>query len=223
VLALWAVGLPARSQDEPARSRLAAMTQQADLLLRDAAALQPGTQELERRGAELAAEAKRLEAEIVAVEREVREYNAEVGAAASAVDAQRERCTGVSLDAQRMAACNEEGAALAAQAEALEQRRGPLAGRQEALNHSIDRYNARNAEWDRARRDHDQRRVAHESEVRRWLQRARDFAATEGFAALSSAAGTPAACSSTRLSGSDAAHPVEALKRMQSCFKALAR
>ena len=86
-----------------------------------------------------------------------------------------------------------------------------------------DRYNARNAEWDRARRDHGQRRVAHESEVRQWLQRARDFAATEGFAALSSAAGTPAACSSTRLSGSDAAHPVEALKRLQSCFKALGR
>jgi hypothetical protein len=59
--------------------------------------------------------------------------------------------------------------------------------------------------------------------VRQWLLRARDFAATDGFAALSRAAGTPAACSSSRLSESDAAHPVEALKRMQSCFRTIGR
>jgi hypothetical protein len=222
-LVLSGLALPAWPQDEAARLRLAAMTGQGDLLLQEAAALQPRTRELERRGAELAAEGKRLEADVAAVEGAVREYNAEAGVAASAADAQRERCTGVSLDAQRVAACNEEGAALAAQGAALEQRRAPLAERQEALNQSIDRYNARRAEWDRARREHDQRRIANESEVRQWLERARDFSATDGFAALSRAAGTPAACSSSRLAGSDAAHPVEALKRMQSCLKAVAR
>jgi chromosome segregation ATPase len=222
-LALSALGQPARSQDEPVRVRMAGMLEQGDLLLQEAAALQPRTRELERRGAQLAAERKRLEAEVAAVEREVLEYNAELGTAASAAAAQRERCTSVSLDAQWVAACNEEGTALAAQGAALEQRRGPLAARQQAVNQSIDRYNARRAEWDRARRDHDQRRVANESEVREWLQRSRDLWATDGFTALARAAGTPAACSSSRLSDSDAAHPVDALKRMQSCLKALRR
>jgi chromosome segregation ATPase len=222
-MVLSGLGLPAWPQDEVDRLRLAAMTGHGDLLLQEAAALQPRTRELERRGAELAAEGKRLEADVAELEGAVREYNAEVGAAASAADAQRERCIGASLDAQRVAACNEEGVALSAQGAALEQRRAPLAERQEALNQNIDRHNARRAEWDQARRRHDQRRIANESEVRQWLERARDFSATEGFAALARAAGAPAACSSSRLPGSDVAHPVEALKRMQSCLKAVAR
>jgi chromosome segregation ATPase len=222
-LVLSGLGLPAWTQDEAIRQRLAAMAGQGDLLLQEATALQPRTRELERRGAELAGEGKRLQADVAAVEGAVREYNAEVGAAGLAADAQRERCTGVSLDAQRVAACNEEGAAISAQGAALEQRREPLAERQQTLNQSIDRYNARRAEWEQARRQHDRRRTANESEVRQWLERARELSVSDGFAAVSRAAGTPAACSSSRLAGADAAHPVEALKRMQSCLRAVAR
>lgn len=214
--------VPAWSQDDPARLRLAALTQGGDLLLQQAAMLQPRTRELEQRSGELAAEERQLEADVAAVERLVREYNAEVGALASEVGAQRERCTSGSLDAQQVRDCNDAGANLAAQALSLEQRRTKLVERQQALNQSIDRHNTRRLEWDRARREHGGRRSANESDVRQWLQRARAFWRTDGFAALSRAAGSPVACSSARLSMSDAAHPVEALKRMQLCLKAVA-
>jgi hypothetical protein len=215
--------MPAWSQDDAPRLRLAALTQEGDLLQRQAATLQPRTRELEQRGAELAAEEKKLEADVAAMERLVREYNAELEALASEAGAQRERCTTGPLDAQQVRGCNEEGAALAAQALLQEQRRAKLDERQQALNQRIDRHNARRLEWDRGRREHDERRGVNESEVRAWLQRARAFLGTDGFAALARAVGSPAACSPTRLSTPDAAYPVEALKRMQLCLKSVAR
>ena len=95
--------VPAWSQDDAARLRAAALTQQGDLLQQQAATLQPRTRELERRGAELAAEAKQLAADVAVVERLVREYNAEVGALAATASAQREHCTSGPLAAQQVA------------------------------------------------------------------------------------------------------------------------
>jgi chromosome segregation ATPase len=215
--------VPAWSQDAAARQRAAALDQQGDLLQQQAATLQPRTRELERRGAELAAEGKQLSADVAVVERLVREYNAEVGALAATASAQREHCTSGPLAAQQVGECNDEGANLAAQAGLLEQRRAKLDERQRALNQSIDRHNARRLEWERAKREHDGRRDANESDLRQWLQRARAFWSSDGFAALSRAAGSPAVCSSVRLSAADAAHPVEAAKRMQLCLKAVTR
>jgi hypothetical protein len=214
--------VPGWAQTDAARLRLAALTQLGDLLLQQATMLEPRTRELEQRGRELAAEQKQLEADAAAVERLVREYNAEVGMVASQAGAQRERCTSGPLDAQQVRDCNDEAANLAAQALLLEQRRAKLDERQQALNQTIDAYNTRRLEWSRARREHDERRGVNESDVRQWLQRARAFWRTDGFAELSRAAATPVACSSARLSTSDAAHPIEALKRMQSCLKAVA-
>jgi hypothetical protein len=213
--------VPGWPQGDPVRLRLAALTQQGDLLLQQATMLQPRTRELEQRGRELAAEQKQLEADVAAVERLVREYNAEVGVLASDANLQRERCTSGPLEMQQVRECNDQSANLSAQAVLLEQRRTNLDERQQALNQIIDRYNNRRLEWDRARREHDERRGVQESDVRQWLQRARAFWRTDGFAALSRAAGTPVACSRGRLSTSDAAHPVEALKRMQGCLKAV--
>ncbi len=214
---------PALSQNDAAGLRLAALTQQGDLLQQEATTLQPRTRELEQRGGELAAEEKQLEAAVATLERLVRAYNAEAAALGSAAGAQRERCTSGSLDAQQVLGCNGEASNLAAQALSLEQRRTQLDQRQHALNPSIDRHNARRLEWERAGREHDQRTDVNESAVRQWLQRARAFWSSDEFAALSRAAGTPVACSATRLSTSDAAHPLETLKRMQLCLKAVAR
>lgn len=211
------------SQDDPARLRAAALTQQGDLLQQQAATLQPRTRELERRGAALAAEAKQLAADVAVVERLVREYNAEVGALAATVNAQREHCTSGPLVAQEIAECNTQGADLTAQAGLLEQRREKLDERQRTLNQSIDRHNARRLEWERAKREHDTRRDANESDLRQWLQRARAFWSSDGFAPLSQAAGSPSVCSSAQLAAADAAHLLEAVKRMQLCLKAVAR
>jgi chromosome segregation ATPase len=210
------------AQEEAARLRLSALTQEGDLLLEEALALEPATRQLEQLGGELAAQGKQLEPEVAALERLLREYNAEVVALATRSAAQREQCTAAGLAAQQIRDCNDEAANIAAAALGLEQRRPDLDRGQQELNQRIDRHNTRRLEWDKARREQDGRRAVNESDIREWLQRARAFWSTDEFAALSRAASTPAACSPARLSGvSGTAYPVEGLKRMQACLKAV--
>lgn len=212
---------PSRAQEEAARLRLAALTEEGDLLLEEARALEPETRRLERLGGELAAGGKQLEAEVAVLERSLREYNSEAGALAARAAAQREQCTAAGLTAAQIRACNDEAADIAAAGLGLEQRRPELERRQQELNQRIDRHNARRLEWERASREQAGRTALNEADVRQWLQRARAFWASEEFAAFARAAGTPAACSSTRLAVSASAYPVEALERMQACLKAV--
>jgi chromosome segregation ATPase len=209
------------AQDEAARLHLAALSQEGDLLLEEAVTLEPGTRQLEQQGDQLAAEEKRLAAEVGALERSLREYNAEVRALAARSGAQREQCTAGGLTAQQVRDCNDEAANIGAEVVGLEQRRPELDRRQQQLNQRIDRHNTRRLDWEKARREQEGRRAVNESDVRQWLQRARAFWGSDEFDALSRAARTPAACSSARLSVSGAAHPVDALKHMQACFKAV--
>jgi chromosome segregation ATPase len=213
-------GAPGRAQEEAARLRLSALIQEGDLLLQEALALEPGTRRLEQLGGGLAAQGKQLEAEVAALERLLREYNAEVSALVARSAAQREQCTAAGLAAQQVRDCNDEAANIAAAGMGLEQRRPELERRQQELNRRIDRHNTRRLEWDKARREQDGRRAVNEGDVREWLQRARAFWGTDEFAAFSRAAGTPAACSPARLTVSSTAYPVEGLKRMQACLKA---
>lgn len=213
--------LPGWAQDAAARQRVAALIQLGDLLLQQAAALEPVTRQSEQIGSQVAAEEKQLEAEVEAVEGAVREYNVQVGALTAASTAQGERCNAAGLGARQVLDCNDDAAKLAAEAISLEQRRVALDRRQRELNQRVDQHNARRLDWDKGRREQDGRRERNEAEVRQWLERARGFWSTSEFAALARAAGSPVACSSARLSVSDAAHPVEALKRMQQCLKAV--
>lgn len=210
-------------QDASPRAQLAALIRSGDLLLRQAAVLRPRGRELDKRGAELTAGEKRLDADVAAEERLILAYNADAGALASEAAAQRERCVTEPLDAEQVRECNDAGAKLAARALLLDRRRAKLDERRHALNQSIDRHNARRSQWERAKREQDRHRSANEAQARQWLQRARALWSSDGFAALSKAARTPAACSAAQLSTSDAAHPFEALKRMQQCFKSVAR
>jgi chromosome segregation ATPase len=223
VLASLTFGVTGWAQSDTARTRLAALIHEGDQLSREAAALEPATRRSQKVAERLASEERQLELETQTMEQVVRDYNAAVGALASASTAQRERCTGGGLDAQQVRECNDELAKFSAQAASLEQRRVALEQRRQALNQSIERHNAARREWEQHGREQGSRTERNESKARRWLQQARAFRSTGEFTALAAAAGTPAACSSTRLSTVDAAHPLEALKRMQSCFKAVAR
>ena len=214
-------GAPGWAQEEAARLRLSALTQEGDLLLEEALALEPGTRQLEQLGGELAAQGKQLEVEVAGLERLLREYNAEVGTLVARSAAQREQCTAADLPTAQIRDCNDEAVNIAAAGMGLEQRRPELEQRQQQLNQRIDRHNTRRLEWDKARREQDGRTAVNESDAREWLQRARAFWATDEFAALSRAAGTPAACSPARLTVSSTAYPVEGLKRMQACLKAV--
>jgi hypothetical protein len=213
--------LPAWAQDAATRLQVAALVQAGDLLLEEAAVLEPATRAIDEQGERLAQEEKRLNAEVGALEKELGQYNSEVKDLVVAAAAQRARCTGTSPDGRHAQACNDEGAKIGADAALLERRRVALAERQQQMNRHIERHNAERLVWNERKGRHDERRAVHESDVRRWLERATGVWSTDAFAELSRATGSPEPCSAGRLSGLGSMRPVDALKRMLQCLKAV--
>lgn len=220
-LAGFATMASLHAQQDPARSRLAALIQEGDLLQQQAATLEPTTQANAREGSALLDAQARLTDDVSALETELHRYNQEVRALGDAAAEQRSRCGGVMQEAAAAEACNDAGDKIAADAAALEQRRIGLEARQNALNARIDAHNTARSRWESGKREHDGRKRQNDAEIRGWLKRARGFWSSEAFQSLVTAAGKPASCAQSHLLELEALQPVDALKKMQQCFKAL--
>jgi chromosome segregation ATPase len=211
---------PARA-DDPARLRLAALVEEAELLLDELAGLQPAIERLRVQGERLAASETALRAELPGLEREIAAYNDAAAALTEAARQHRARCPRESDDSTLIETCNASGAELMDRYAVLERQRAELAVRQEALNQRVDRHNAERLAWQADKRDSGPRIDKNESDANRWVGTAREFMLSDAFAALITEAGSPAPCAGLRLPQSAAYHGTPGLKSLHSCLQAV--
>jgi chromosome segregation ATPase len=211
---------PARA-DDAARLRLAALAEEAELLREELAGLQPVIERLRAGGERLAESETTLRTELAALEREIAAYNEAAGALTEAAQQHRARCPRESDDSKLIEECNASGAGLMDRHAVLEQQRGELGERQQALNQRIDRHNADRIAWHADKRDNGPRIDTNESDANRWVESARGFMLSDGFAALTTQAGSPAPCTGLRPSESSAYHGTQGLKSLHACLQAV--
>jgi hypothetical protein len=209
------------SADDGARLRLAALVEEAELLLEELAGLQPAITRLRTEGERLADSEAALRSESPALEGEIAAYNAGAGALVEAAQQHRARCPRPSQDAALIEECNTGGAELMERYAALERQRAELAARQQALNQRIDRHNADRLAWQADKRANSPRIDRNESDANRWVGSARNFMLSDGFTALATQAGAPAPCAGLRLSVGTAYQGTQGLKSLHACLHAV--
>jgi chromosome segregation ATPase len=207
--------------DDPARLRLAALVEEAELLLDEFAGLQPAIERARAEGERLAASETALRTELPGLEREIAAYNEAAAALTETARQHRARCPLESDDSTLIETCNASGAELMDRYAVLERQRAQLAARQEALNQRVDRHNAERIAWQADRRDSGPRIDKNESDANRWVDSAREFMLSDPFAALATEAGSPAPCAGLRLSQSTAYHGTPGLKSLHACLQAV--
>jgi chromosome segregation ATPase len=207
--------------DDGARLRLAALVEEAELLLEELAGLQPTIERLRAEGERLAGSEAALRGESPALEREIAAYNAAAGALVEAAQQHRTRCRRQAEDAALTEECNAAGAELMDRYAVLERQRVELAARQQALNERIDRHNADRLAWQADKRENAPRIDRNESDANRWIGSTRNFMLTDEFAALATRAGAPAPCAGLRLSEGTAYHGTQGLKSLHTCLHAV--
>jgi hypothetical protein len=214
------LGVPA-SADDAARLRLAALAEEAELLLEELVGLRPTIERLRTEGERLADAEAALRGESVALEREIAAYNEAAGVLVEAAQQHRARCPRQPEDATLIEACNAGGAELLDRYAALERQRVELAGRQQDLNQRIDRHNADRLAWQADKRENGPRIDRNESDANRWVGSARGFMLSDDFTALARQAGAPAACAALRLSDGTAYHGTQGLTSLHTCLRAV--
>jgi chromosome segregation ATPase len=207
--------------EDPARLRLAALVEEADLLLEELAGLQPVIERLRAEGERLAAAQTALRAELAGLEREIAAYNEAAGALAEGARQHRGRCPRESDDSGLIERCNAAGAELMDRYAVLERQRAELAERRQALNQRIDQHNAARIAWQADKRDNGPRIDTNESDANRWVGSARGFMVSDAFAALAREADGPDECARLRVSDGNAYHGTEGLKSLHACLQAV--
>jgi hypothetical protein len=221
VLLLSCVTFLTAHADDGTRVRLAALTEQAELLLEELARLQPAIERLRTEGERLAASETTLTAELVSLEREIAAYNEAAGALIEAAQQHRARCPRQANDITLIEACNAAGADLIERYATLEQEHTELSARQQAVNQRVGRHNADRLVWVADKRDNGPRIDANESDANRWMGSARRLMLSNGFTALAKEAGSPPACTGLRLSDPAAYQGTQGLQSLSACLRAV--
>ena len=207
--------------DNPVKIRLAALVEEGDILLREAAKLDPETKRIKLEGDRIATSERSWLEQSNTLTKAFGQYNADLAQHRDATKGWPDRCRVVPGDLEAKEACDAEATELSVQATKLEERFAALEARRDALNVRVDQHNAARLKWDEGRRKQDARVDVSELNTKRWVEKARSFWDTEGFSLLVVQAGNPSACVRSQQSTSGEQRSAEALKRIQQCFKAV--
>jgi chromosome segregation ATPase len=218
-LAAYCVAAAADEQTD--RLKLAALTQEGDLLLDEASALQPVTERLAREGEQLDAIEPKLREESVTLDAAIAKFNGQNTDLERAIQEHRSRCPRESEDKALIESCNAMATGLQSVAQQLEQERPRLQARQQDLKARIDQHNAARKDWAARKRDQDTRAQANRTDAEPWLVSARAFLATESVKAAVRKAGDPQACKALAPADLEGLATIEAARRVQGCLKAL--
>jgi len=206
--------------DDPVKVRLAALVEEGDILSREAANLDQETKRVKLEGDRVATSERSLLEQSNTLTKAFGQYNADLAQHREATKGWPDRCRVVPGDPEVKEACAAEATELGAQATKLEERLAALEARRDALNVRIDQHNAARLKWDEYRRKQDARVDVSELGIQQWVEKARSFWGTEGFSLLVVQAGNPSACTRNP-STSGEVRPLEGLRRIQQCFKAV--
>ena len=201
--------------------RLEALVQEGDLILEEAATLAPSDAQLAEEGQQLVASEKALREEVQALNQNIVQFNAAMAEQNRAVQTFQAQCPGQTSDQARADACDKRIAQLREQANLLEDERLQLRAHQEELNARVDKQNAWGRDYGKRKGVQDSHDRLNQRDSDEWLVRAKQFFASEDFAALLAHAGSPQACSADRMVEAGALSARPALEQVQACLKAL--
>ena len=194
--------------------------QEGDLILEEAATLAPSDAQLAEEGQQLVASERTLREEVQALNQNIMQFNAAMAEQNQAVQTVQTQCPGRPDDQALADACDKRMEQLREQANLLENERLGLRAHQEELNARVDKQNAWGRDYGKRKGVQDSHDRLNQRDSDEWLVRAKQFIASEDFAALLAHA-SPQACSADRMIEAGALSARPALERVQACLKAL--
>jgi len=203
------------------RLRLEALVQEGDLLLEEIATLSPSGEQLAEEGRRLVASEQTLREEVQALNQNIIQFNAAMAEQNQAVQKVQTQCPSRTENQALADACDKRLAQLREQANLLEDDRLQLRARQEELNARVDKQNAWARDYGKRKGTQDSHDRLNRRDSDEWLGRAKQFLASEDFAALLAHAGSPQACGADQISDVATLSARPGLERIQACLKAL--
>jgi cell division septum initiation protein DivIVA len=200
---------------------VSAMIQEADLILQEAAALQPAHDKIAQEGERMAEQEKALRAEVEAMQSSIKQFDAAMAEINAAVKKHQDECPQKIEDPSLAASCNAKAVALMAQARKLEEQGPQIEARRKDLNARVARHNAANQEFAKRRQQSDARDMLNQRDAEEWLGRAREFLASNTFNALPVSSGGVAACAPERIAELTTLPSTQGVKQAQACLRAV--
>jgi len=224
VLVLIAAALPcdAVADEAAARLRMAALLEEAHLLLDELKVLDPTSATVEEEGRRLRAADRALAEESAQLGRAMEQHNAKAAQLKRDLSLHRQQCPKQMTDNAAIEACNARGAELVLRGRELDAQHRDLQERRADLNRRIDLHNTAWRAWQGARREHAPRLDTNEADAQYWVDRAVAFMGSADFANLNALANSPAPCRGLRLDATRVHSGVRGMRRLTLCLDAVA-
>jgi len=220
LLALTGAATPAVA-DDPGKLKLDALIQEGDLILEEAVRLDPETDQVLDEGERLDAVEKSLHADSAALDDAIRKHNAAMTTLDQEAKEIRTRCPYESEDVTLVDACNASARTLASSADLRAKEGVDLEEWQQSLNQQITQQNATRSQWVKRKQESDARVALNRGDLKEWLARVNAFFASDAFKGFAKQAKNPKECGAERIGDLATLPPVTALRRAQTCMKAV--
>jgi len=200
---------------------VSALIQEADLILQEAAALQPVHDKMAKEGEQMAAQEKALRAEVEGMQDSIKQFNAAMAEINAAAKKHQDECPQKIEDPSLIASCNTKAVELMAQARKLQEQGPQIEARRKELNARVEQYNTANQEFAKRRQQSDARDMLNQHDAEEWLGRAREFLASDTFHALPVSSGSVSACAPERIAELTTLPRTQAVAQAQACLRAV--
>jgi len=200
---------------------VSAMIQEADLILEEAAALQPVHDAIAKEGDRMAEQGKALRAEVDTMQDRVKQLNTAMAEINAAVKKYQDECPQKIEDPSLAASCGARAVELTAQARKLEEQGPQIEVRRKELNTRVEQYNTANQEFAKRKQQSDARDTLNQRDAEEWLGRAREFLASDTFNALPVSSGSVSACAPERIATLTTLPSTQAVAQAQACLRAV--
>lgn len=221
LLMIVVVAMPARADEAAVRLRMAALLEEAHLLLDELKALDPASAAVDEEGRRLRQADHALASESAQLARGMEQHNAAAAQLGRDLAQHRQRCPKTMSEDAAIQACNARGAELVQRSRELESQYRDLQARRADLNRRIELHNVARRDWQATRREHAPRLDTNEADAQHWVDRAVSFMAGAEFADLSTRARSPAACRGLRLDSARVHSGVRGVRRLSACLDAV--
>lgn len=218
---LLAAASAARADEAASRLRMAALLEEAHLLLDELKTLDPTTASVQAEGAKLREADRMLAQESARLAEAMANHNEAAAQLRRDVTMHRQRCPREMDDNAAIEACNARGAELAARGRELDAGYKALQGQRADLNRRIELHNVAWKAWHGARREHAPRLDTNEADAQHWVERAVPFMQSAEFAYLNTLARSPDACRGIRFDTTRVYSGVRGMRRLSACLDAV--
>jgi hypothetical protein len=221
MLAISAAAASAHADEAAARLRLAALVEEAHLLLDELKTLDPTSAAVDAEGARLREADRALAGESAQLAKTMDQHNGAAAQLKRDLALHRQHCPKAMSDDAAIEACNARGAELMGRARELDAQYSAIQARRADLNRRIELHNSAWRDWQAVRREHVPRLDTNEADAQHWVDRAVAFMGSADFARLNALARSPAVCGGLRLEAARVHSGVRGMRRFSACLDAV--